>query len=160
MYSFWCGTWNSNLKRTLNCVTLFPDLDDNTSLYSCGESKLKQLQNGRLCSRFKLEELPRDDLTKYLKTKVEKKLVNEDFYTYCRCRGQLCNYQKKPNIKCHSTPSIDEGTQVETISVSSGFPAHRHTPVRLKFLSSIYTSFNQWYPSIKFRLVCYSESCY
>ena len=110
----------------------FPDLDDNTSLYSCGESKLKQLQNGRLCSRFKLEESPRDDLTKYLKTKVEK-LKNDDFYTYCCCRGQLCNYQKKPNIKCYSTPSIDEGTQVETISVSSSFPAHLRTPVQLKF---------------------------
>ena len=60
----------------------FLDLDDNTSLYSCGESKLKQLQNGRLCSRFKLEESPRDDLTKYLKSKVEEKLSKDDFYTY------------------------------------------------------------------------------
>ena len=52
---------------------------------------------------------------------------------HSRCRGQLCNYQKKPNIKCYSTPSIDEGTQVETISVSSSFPAHLRTPVQLKF---------------------------
>ena len=128
------GTRNIKILNTLlHSSIFFPDLDDNTSLYSCGESKLKQLQNGRLCSRFKLEESPRDDLAKYLKSKVEEKLSKDDFYTYCRCRGQLCNYQKKPNIKCYSTPSIDEGTQVETISVSSSFPAHLRTPVQLKF---------------------------
>ena len=125
--------WWNNVPRSSIVPFSFPDLDENTSLYSCGESKLKQLQNGRLCSRFKLEESPRDDLAKYLKSKVEEKLSKDDFYTYCRCRGQLCNYQKKPNIKCYSTPSIDEGTQVETISVSSSFPAHLRTPVQLKF---------------------------
>ena len=32
-------------------------------------------------------------------------------FTYCRCRGKMCNDNKKNGIRCFSTPSTDTETE-------------------------------------------------
>ena len=86
------------------------------SRYMCGANRITYRENGRFCSKFKLEISPRDilerdnlaqDLEWYVRGKVD---VNGTF-TYCRCRGQLCNLPNKSALKCFSTPYIGEEIQ-------------------------------------------------
>ena len=81
-------------------------------MYSCGQL-LNQNQNGRLCSRFTVVELPKDDFAKNLKKTVEQSGVGVDGdFTYCRCKGQLCNNKKTSSIQCYSTVIEDEKRQL------------------------------------------------
>ena len=92
----------------------FSDLDDGRSKYSCLELpdfKTSYNQNGRFCSRFMMEETPRDDLAKKLRKLVEGEVDVDGNFTYCRCRGQLCNKKEESEIKCYSTTLVDENTR-------------------------------------------------
>ena len=90
---------------------MYSDLGDGSSKYSCGANHLSYKQNGWFCSRFKLEESPRDDLGDQMKESVEGKVNINDTFTFCRCRGHLCNMAKKSALKCFSTPSVGEEIQ-------------------------------------------------
>ena len=117
MYTYinkWCK--NSHIHLS--------DLDDGRSRYSCGLD-LSELKNGRLCSRFSLQNSSiwtpvgekekfrgvEYDLVNYLRRLVMDKIEVNGNFTYCRCRGQSCNSKEDSTIKCYSTPSIDEETQ-------------------------------------------------
>ena len=82
------------------------DLNDGTSQYLCGEESSQK----RLSSKFKLEELPRDDLAKKLSNLVEEKVDVNDTFKFSRCKGHLCNKKKESTIQCYSSPSVDEKT--------------------------------------------------
>ena len=96
----------------------FLGLDDGRNFYSCGISNAVsdsqynyEWKNGRLCSRFKLETQPRDELSSYLMKIMKGETALGDEFTYCRCKGHLCNDYPQTSthrIKCYSTPKVDE----------------------------------------------------
>ena len=97
--------------HTYNIIDIDPDLGNGTSLYSCGVN-LDATSNGRLCSRFRLEYSPRDDLTRALKQLLIGTFIGiGDTFTYCRCRGHFCNGRDSQRLKCFSSSSVDEETQ-------------------------------------------------
>lgn len=79
------------------------DLDDGRKLYSCG--KLSHNDNGRLCTRFQLEDNPRDEFARRLKELVQGEINVTANYTYCSYEG---NHWNTGTIQCFSTPSMDE----------------------------------------------------
>ena len=97
---------------------IFLGLDDGRNFYSCGISNAVsdsqynyEWKNGRLCSRFKLESQARDQLSSELMSLTKGEIDLGDEFTYCRCKGHLCNdypQTSTPRIKCYSTPKVDE----------------------------------------------------
>ena len=86
-------------------------MNNGKSLFRCGQ-KLDLEQNGRLCSRFKLEEHPRDELTEILKKSMNNTSIHiNDTFLYCRCKGHVCNEYTPLGLKCFSSPLVDEETQ-------------------------------------------------
>ena len=86
-------------------------LNNGKSLFRCGQ-KLNFEQNSRLCSRFYVEEHPRDELTEILKKSMNETSVHvNDTFLYCRCKGHACNKYASKGLKCFSSPSVDEETQ-------------------------------------------------
>ena len=58
-----------------------------------------------------MEESPRDDLAKKLSKLVKGEVDVNGNFTYCRCRGELCNKKGDSEIKCYSTALVDESTK-------------------------------------------------
>ena len=93
-------------------------LDDGKNFYSCGISNAVsdsqynyEWKNGRLCSRFKLETQPQSHSLSFKLINLTKGAGLGDEFTYCRCKGHLCNGYPQTStnrIKCYSTPKVDE----------------------------------------------------
>ena len=63
--------------------------------------------NGNLCSKFTFKEFPLG-LSENLKEKLNQTLLPNEKYSFCRCRGSLCNQNYGSRINCYSTPRINE----------------------------------------------------